>query len=82
MKYRCPHCGETLRRLWTTKELKYLRESFATTATDVLADKLGRTYSSVAQQASDMGLTKDPTYRLEARQRGQRERQLIARLSQ
>jgi hypothetical protein len=46
----------------TEQQLERLREAFATTRTQELADEFGATYSAVAKRASEMGLRKSEAW--------------------
>lgn len=50
------------RRKWTEVELRLLRENFADSRTDDLAQALGRPYSAVAQKAANLGMRKSSAY--------------------
>lgn len=50
------------RRSWSEADLRTLREQFADTRTDDLAQVLGRPYSSIAQKAAKLGLRKSAAY--------------------
>lgn len=50
------------RRKWTEVELRLLRENFADSRTDDLAQALGRPYTAVAQKAAKLGLRKSEAY--------------------
>lgn len=49
-------------RPWTPRERDLLRREYADTATRALADRLGRTYASVAQQALRLSLKKSAAF--------------------
>lgn len=51
-----------MRRAWSDADLRTLREQFADSRTDDLAMTLGRTYRSVAQVATKLGLKKSAAY--------------------
>lgn len=51
-----------MRRPWSETDLRTLREQFADTRTDDLAQLLGRPYSAVAQKAAALGLRKSAAY--------------------
>jgi hypothetical protein len=51
-----------MREFWTSEQDELLMELFSKTPTIDICDKLGKSYSSVAQRATRLGLKKDPAY--------------------
>lgn len=47
---------------WTESDLKYLKDNYATTINQELADKLGRTRLAVVDKACKLGLEKDEAF--------------------
>ena len=62
VRWRLCHLRLVNVRRWSKKEVQFLKDNYATMKNQDIADKLGRSRTSLVDKALKMGLEKDPVY--------------------